>query len=165
MLLLSACGGESNPDSMAKPASGKPTNTPVATLISPEELAKHSAESSGYAMKVLAVEDPGKASASYKAGADTRMVAVQVEFTNVSSNDKMLVDAVNALVTDVKKVDYVAVPVASHEAGVKTGELAKGEKASGWVSFTVPKDTKLKSITYRVGLISVVEITVDLPAQ
>ncbi len=169
-LLLSACGGrEASPDSIAAEkaanssgADAKPTNTPAPTQISPEELAKRSAESSGYGMKVLGVEDPGKAEAGYTPAPNTRLVAVKLEFTNLTSDDKLLVELTNATITDDKGVDYPAIQSA-HSDEVKSGELAKGEKSVGWVGFTVPADVKVKSVTYRVGLISIVALSVDLP--
>lgn len=174
-LLLSACGAESNPDTVASakatsaskaPAAdappAKPTATPAPTPISPEELAKQSAASAGYAMKLLKFEDPGKSEAGYAPAPDTRFVAVQFEFENVSSDESMVVDLANATITDDNNVDYPAIPM-SHADEIKPGDLAKNAKTTGWVGFTVPKDAKLKSATYRVGLISVVAITVELP--
>jgi len=37
------------------------------------------------------------------------------------------------------------------------------EKATGWIAFVVPTDAKLKTITYRIGLISTIALTADLP--
>jgi len=169
-LLLSACGGDANPDSIAaaKPTSAT-TEVPSEaqaqpTVMSPEELAKHSAASQGYSMKVSGLQDPGKATKEYSSTANTRFVAVQVEFANVSSDDKMTVDIANASITDDKGVDYPSIP-GSHDGEVKAADLAKGDKSSGWIGFAVPQDTKLKSVTYRVGLISQIALTADLPAK
>ena len=165
-LLVSACGGESSPDKLAaeKPTSTASTVEAKPTVISPEELAKRSAASAGYSMKVMSVEDPAQAAKGYAAQAGTRLVAVQLEFTNVSSDDKMIVDIANATITDDKGVDYAS-SAASHDGELKAGDLAKSEKTSGWVGFAVPTDVKLKSVTYRVGLISIIALTADLPKQ
>ena len=37
--------------------------------------------------------------------------------------------------------------------------------ASGWISFQVPKDAKLKSLTYRIGLLTTIALTADLPQK
>jgi Domain of unknown function (DUF4352) len=170
-LMLGACGPEQNPDSVAanKAASGQvadelPKGTPVPTPISPEELAKQSAESAGYAMKIITVEDPGKPAPGYAGASDTRLIALEIELSNVSSDDKMPVEVTNALITDENNVDYSAT-TDLHLGELKSGELAKGQLTKGWVGFTVPKEVKLKSVTYRVGLISIVALTVDLPKK
>lgn len=159
--LLVACGGEGEGGGLSE----APLPTPVVpTVISPEELAKRSAESAGYALRALAVEDPAQPTATYQPQPDTRLVAVQVEFENVSSDDAMAIDVSNAIVTDDQGIDYSAVPGA-REGEIAAGEIGKGEKASGWISFAVPKDARLKTITYRIGLISTIALTADLPVK
>lgn len=162
MTVLAACGGEGEGGGLNEvpPTSSVPT----VAVISPEELAQKSAESSGYALKVMAVEDPASAASSYTAEPDTRLMAVQVELENVSSDDAMPVDIANAIVTDDKDITYNAVS-AAREGEIAAGDLKKGDKSSGWLAFQVPKDAKLKSITYRVGLISIIALTADLPQK
>ena len=76
----------------------------------------------------------------------------------------MIVDIANAQITDDKGVDYTSI-AASHDGELKAGDLAKGEKTGGWVGFAVPTDVTLKSVTYRVGLISVIALTAELPKK
>jgi Domain of unknown function (DUF4352) len=160
--LLTACGGGEGGGLNETPL---PTSAvPAATQISPEQLALQSAASSGYSLKALAIEDPAQPAAGYKADPDTRLVSVQIELGNVSADDKMAIDVSNATVTDDKGVDYNAV-AGARDGEIKTGDLGKGEKSSGWISFAVPKDANLQSITYRVGLISTIALTANLPKK
>jgi hypothetical protein len=161
-LLLAACGSSEGEGGGLNET--RPTRTPQATVISPEELAKQSAESSGYAMKVLAVQDPATPLAEYTLDGESRLVAVQVELTVTDSEEKMATDGTYATVTDDSQIDYTSVASAIKDE-LAVGEIGKGEKASGWIAFSVPKAAKLKTITYRIGLISVVALTVDLPQK
>lgn len=158
-LLLAACGSEGEGGGLNE---SRPTRTPAPTTISPEELAKRSAESDGYAMKALAVQDPAAPIDGYTIDGESRLVAVQVELSVSTAEEKMAVDTTYATVTDESQIDYTAVSQAIKDE-LAIGEIGKGEKATGWIAFSVPKDAKLKSITYRIGLISVVALTTDLP--
>ena len=73
--VLTACGSEGEGGGLNESDRPLPT-VPVPTRISPEELAKQSAESAGYSMKALAVEDPVQAASGYQAQPNTRLFAV-----------------------------------------------------------------------------------------
>ncbi len=162
---LAACGGEGEGGGLNDSSNPLPTSAvAVPTLVSPEELAKQSAESSGYVMKAMAMEDPAQAASGYEVQADTRLVAVQVELSNVSSADALPVDVANAIVTDAEGITYNAV-VGGHAGELVSGELKQGDKANGWIAFTVPKDVALKTITYRVGIISTIALEAELPKK
>lgn len=159
---LTACG-----EGEGSGLDDRPLPTPILptpTRISPEQLAQQSAESAGYALKALAIEDPAQAAAGFQLQPDTRLVAVQVELSNETSDDVMPVDLTNAVVADENDITYNAV-AGAHDNELQPTELKKGERASGWIGFVVPKDAKLKTITYRIGLISTIALTADLPAQ
>lgn len=160
---LAACGGEGEGGGLnEKPM---PTSSiPTVTVVSPEDLNQKSTASSGYALKVAALEDPAQAAAGYTAQSDTRLVAVQVELGNESSEDAMTIDIANAVVTDDKGIDYNSV-AGGRDGEIKSADLKKGERASGWISFQVPKDAKLKSLTYRIGLLTTIALTADLPQK
>ncbi len=158
--MLQACGGEGEGGGLNETT--RPTRTPAPTAISPEELAKRSAESAGYSLKALAVQDPAAPLASYTVDSESRIVAVQVELGVTTAEDKMAVESAYAIVTDDQQIDYAAVSSAINDELV-AGEVAKGERATGWIAFSVPKTAKLKTITYRIGLISVVALTAELP--
>jgi hypothetical protein len=159
--LLAACGSEGEGGGLSEER--LPT-VPPPTRISPEELAKQSAASAGYSLSALAVEDPAQPKSGFSVPADTRLVAVQVELANVSADDRMPIDISNAIVTDDNDVTYSAVSGA-RDGEIATGEVGKGEKATGWIVFTVPRDVNLKSITYRIGLISTIALEAELPSQ
>lgn len=161
--MLAACGGEGEGSGLDDRPLPTPA-VPTPTRISPEQLAQQSAESAGYSLKALAVEDPAQAAAGYQPQPDTRLVAVRVELSNDASDDVLPVDITNAVVSDVNGVTYNAV-AGARDGEIEAGELKKGERASGWISFVVPQDAQLKSITYRIGLISTIALTADLPAK
>lgn len=158
-LLLTACSSEGEG---AGGNASRPTRTPKPTTISPEELAKRSAESEGYSMKALAVKDPAPAAAGYVVPEGTRLVAVQVELEVTTAEEKMAIESMYANIADTADVTYDG-QAGSVADELVTGEIGKGEKATGWIGFTVPTDAKLKSITYRIGLISTIALTAELP--
>ena len=88
-ILMTGCGSEGEGGGLNE----GPLPTPRVqqpTAVSPEKLAQQSAESAGYTMKVLAVEDPAQLAAGFTPEANSRLMAVQVEFENVSSADPTL---------------------------------------------------------------------------
>jgi hypothetical protein len=119
---------------------------------------------SGYSLKIAAVEDPAQAAAGYEAKPDTRLIAVQVGLENVESDDSMTVDISNAVVTDDNGIDYVSV-AGGRDGELQATELKKGERAEGWIAFQVPADAKLKSLTYRIGLLTTIALTADMPQK
>lgn len=159
---LAACGGEGEGGGLnEKPL---PTSkSPTVTVVSPEDINQKTLNS-GFSLKATAVEDPAKPASGYEAKPDTRLMAVQVELENVSSDDSMTVDVANAVVTDDKGIDYPATTGARDDE-IKSSDLKKGERANGWMAFQVPKDAKLKSITYRIGLLTTVALTANLPQK
>ena len=159
---LAACSSEGEGGGLnEKPL---PTsNVPTATVLSPED-ANQKTVNSGYSLKAMAVEDPTKPAAGTDVKAESRLMAVQVELENVSSEDAMSVDVANASVTDDKGIDYPAT-AGGRDGEIKSADLKKGERANGWMAFQVPKDAKLKSITYRIGLLTTVALTANLPQK
>lgn len=160
--LLAACGsnaGEgSGLDEKPLPTSARP---PTLTPISPEELAKVSSESGEYGMTVVAVKDPAEPKAGFTVPDGSRLVAIEVTFENLKAEDAMDVDPQYALVTAEGDVTYDAVKEAIDKE-IAVGQIKKGEKASGWLAFSVPNDAKLKDLTYRIGLISTVTLVAKL---
>jgi hypothetical protein len=158
-LLLTACSSEGEGAGVSE---NRPTRTPKPTTISPEELAKISAESAGYSMKALAIKDPATPAAGFEVPADSRLVAVQIELSVTSAEEKMAVETLYANVSDSTDVTYDGQTNAVADE-IVTSEIGKGEKATGWIGFVVPTDATLKTITYRIGLISTIALTTDLP--
>ena len=57
-------------------------------------------------------------------------------------------------------------PYASgHDDELKVGKLNKGEKATGWVAYEVPKDAKLTKVRYTVGLLATVQLEAPIPSK
>lgn len=161
--VLAACGGEGEGGGLnEKPL---PTSSiPTATVVSPMDINQKTTASAGYSLKTLAIEDPAQAASGYEAKPDTRLVAVQLQLANESSEDAMAVDVANAVVTDDKGIDYNSV-AGGRDGEIKSSDLKKGERAEGWIAFQVPADAKLKSLTYRIGLLTTIALTADLPQK
>lgn len=159
---LTACGGEGEGGGLNEQP--LPTSkVPTATIVSPEDVNQQTLEG-GYSIKATAVEDPTTPAAGFEVQAESRLMAVQVELENVSSDDAMTVDVANAVVTDDKGIDYPAI-AGARDGEISSPDLAKGERASGWIAFQVPKDAKLKSVTYRIGLLTTIALTAELPQK
>ncbi len=156
--LLAACGnaGGGAPVSQSTTA---PTAVPAATL--PVEVLTDSASRNGYAMKKLAVQDPATPIAGYSIDAESRLVAVQVEMSVTTAEEKMSVDSIYATVTGDDQTEYPAASQAVKDE-LAVSEIGKGQKVTGWFAFSVPKDAKLNTITYRVGLAEVVVLAATL---
>jgi hypothetical protein len=167
--LLAACSDEGEGagpigaagDSTPAAKSEAKAIAPTPTLITPEELAKVSTETGEFGLTVKSRKDPATPKSGYELKPEQRLVALEVEFENLKGADPMDVDPQYALVTDVGDVTYAA------EAGSVDNEIAiaaikTGEKASGWLGFAVPKDAKLKDLTYRIGLISTITLIAPL---
>jgi hypothetical protein len=137
--------------------------SPTVTVLSPEDINQQTVDS-GYALKAMAVEDPTTPASGVEVKAESRLMAVQVELENISSDDAMTVDVANAVVTDDKGIDYPAL-AGGRDGEIKSTDLKKGERASGWMAFQVPKDAKLKSVTYRIGLLTSIALTAELPQK
>jgi len=160
---LVACSGEGEGGGLNE--SLPPTSAvPTATVVSPMDINQKTTTNSGYSMKVNTLEDPAQPASGYEAKPDTRLVAVQVDLENTSSDDAMSVDVANAVVTDDKGIDYNSV-AGGRDGEIKSADLKKGERANGWIAFQVPKDAKLKSLTYRIGLLTTIALTSDLPQK
>ncbi len=161
-VMLAACGnaggGTSSQATVGQSASA-PTEAPVAT--NPVEPLSDSAGRNGYAMKKLAVQDPATPIDGYSLDAESRLVAVQVELSVTTAEEKMSVDSVYATVTGDDQTEYPAATQAVKDE-LAVSEIGKGGKVTGWIAFSVPKDAKLKTIIYRVGLAEVVVLAANL---
>lgn len=160
---LAACSSEGEGGGLNE--GPRPTSSvATATIVSPMDINQKPTTDSGYSLKVTAVEDPAQAAAGYEPKPETRLIAVKVGLENVESDDAMAVDISNAVVTDDKGIDYIAV-AGGHDGELQSPELKKGERAEGWIAFQVPTDATLKSLTYRIGLLTTIALTADLPQK
>ncbi len=161
-LLLTACGGTGGGASSQPTAdqnASSPTAVPAAT--NPVEPSSDSAAGNGYAMKRLAVQDPATPIDGFTLDSGSRLVAVQVELSVSTAAEKMSIDSVYATVTGDDQTEYPAAALAVKDE-LAVSEIGNGEKVTGWLAFSVPKNAKLKTITYRVGLAEVVVLSAKL---
>ena len=160
MIVLAACGGNIEDDSpMPTSAVAQPT------VVSPEDRNNQSKGSENYVISVASVEDPAKAADTYKQKlGNSRLIAVQVNFENVKGTAAMEVNTSNLRLLDSAGRIYEQY-VGAHADEVKAAKLKQGEKASGWVAFEIPQDAKPAKLRYTVGLLTTVQLEVDLPAK
>ena len=161
-VLLTACGGQVEDDSPI-PTSASSASQP--TVVSPEDRNNQVAAGGNYVMTAATLEDPAKPSDTYKQKlANSRLVAVQVNFENAKGTNPMDVNVANLKLIDSAGRIYEPY-VGAHAEEVKTAKLKQGEKAAGWAAFEVPKDAKLAKMRYTVGLLTTVQLEADLPAS
>lgn len=119
----------------------KPDNPPFGEVV----------EQEGYSLVALQIADPAPPTIFYQAQPDLRLVAVELELSNISG------EALNVTVLNSSLVDgdgYVH-PV---RLGAATGEMAAitinpGERVRGWVAFAVPANASLESVKYRLSVV------------
>ncbi len=161
-VLLTACGGTGGGASTQPTADqSAPAPTAVPASTNPAEPLSDSASGNGYAMKKLAVQDPAMPIDGFTLDSESRLVAVQVELSVSTAAEKMSIDSVYATVTGEDQTEYPAAAQAVKDE-LAVADLGNGEKVTGWLAFSVPKDAKLKTITYRVGLAEVVVLSAKL---
>jgi len=116
---------------------------------------------SGYSISISDIKDPATPGLLYTAKKGYRLVAVEVTFSNVSGADELLVNPLSAYVVDSNGFVYNA-ELGGVDDEISSANLATGEKAQGWISFTVPKDAKLSYLKYETGVFSGEYISVGL---
>lgn len=116
-------------------------------------------------LTVATLEDPAKAADTYKQKlANSRLVAVQVNFENAKGTNPMDVNLTNLKLIDSAGRIYEPY-VGAHAEEIKTAKLKQGEKAQGWAAFEIPKDAKPAKMRYTVGLLTTVQLEADIPAS
>ena len=162
LVLLTACGGEAADDG-PMPTSASATARP--TIVSPEERNNQAAGAGNYVLTAATLEDPAKPSATYKQKmANSRLIAVQVNFENAKGTAAMDVNPGNLKLIDSGGLIYEPY-IGAHADEVKAAKLKQGEKATGWVAFEIPKDAKPAKVRYTVGLLTTVQLEADIPAS
>jgi Domain of unknown function (DUF4352) len=108
---------------------------------------------SGYSISISDIKDPATSGALYTPKKGYRLVAVDVTFNNVSGTDTLLVNPLSGYIVDSNGFVYQA-DLFGVDDEISSANLAVGEKAQGWISFTVPKDAKLSYLKYETGAFS-----------
>jgi hypothetical protein len=104
-------------------------------------------ENFGYSLSAVTVEDPATPGMFYKPKQGYKLVAVEIIVGNVSGSEALNVNPLYAYLVDSNGFVYSA-ELGGRDGQIDTGELGTGEKAKGWVSFTIPENATPASIKY-----------------
>ncbi len=96
-------------------------------------------ELSGYAVTALTVEDPTEPGVMYKAVEGYKLVAVEVTLENKSNQTPLFVNLLYAMLVDNNGYVYRS-ELFGKKDQITGGEMAQGEKITGWFSFVIPQD-------------------------
>jgi hypothetical protein len=152
-VLLGACGGA------PQQSTQDPTQTPYVIVITPTALPAtptqaaipslgDTAESGGYSLAALTVEDPATATTAYTPKADTKLIAIEVVIGNVSG-EQTTSNPLNATLVDSEGFVHEA-ELGARAEQLDVLDLAAGEKVRGWIAFTIPVNATAQTLKYKV---------------
>ena len=101
----------------------------------------------GYSLTAVTVSDPAKPGILYTAKKGMKLVAVEIDLGNVSGEEALSVNALDAYLVDDQGFVY-SVELGGTDNQIDTVDLNTGEKVKGWLSFTIPENAKPASIKY-----------------
>jgi hypothetical protein len=104
------------------------------------------AQDFGVGLTAIALEDPATPGMFYESQPGTRLVAVEIVISNAGAETV----SVNPLYTSLVDADgflYEA-ELAARDGQIDTLDLATGERARGWVAFTIPENAQPAGIRY-----------------
>lgn len=138
---------------LTPPPSG---HTPVTVRITPFLPASKLGdvvEQSGYSLSANQVEDPSTPNMFYTNRPGYKLVAVQIVLSNVSGAEAFSSNPFYAYLVDSNGFVYSA-ELMGRDGQIDSLDINSGEKAQGWVSFTVPENATLAYIKYEIGILS-----------
>jgi len=94
-------------------------------------------EQFGYSLSATNVEDPTSPGILYSPIQGYKLVAVEITLGNVSGAKSLSVNPLYAYLVDSNGFVYWA-ELGGRDSQIDTMDLNVGEKAKGWVSFTIP---------------------------
>lgn len=105
-------------------------------------------EKRGFSLSVLNYEDPTEPGSYFEEKEGYRLVAFEVVLGNETSDEPLSVYITDFSLVDERGFIYEVEDRHGREGQIKSGELDKGEKRKGWVSFIIPKDSNPNYIKY-----------------
>jgi hypothetical protein len=105
-------------------------------------------EQFGDSLTANTVEDPATPGMLYSPKQDYKLVAVEITLGNVSGAESLSVNPLYTYLVDSNGFVYAA-ELGGRDGQINTADLNVGEKAKGWVSFTIPKDATFGYIKYQ----------------
>jgi hypothetical protein len=139
--------------SLNPPPEGHKTITISLTPTIPSSKLGDVVEQFGYSLSATNVEDPTTPSDFYESRQGYKLVSVEISLGNVSEAKSLSVIYYFASLVDNNGFVYEA------EHGERDGEinmldLNVGERAKGWVSFTIPENATPAYLKYQLGFFS-----------
>ncbi len=104
-------------------------------------------ENFGYSLSAATLEDPAAPGIIYTPRQGTKLVAIEIIVGNVSGSEALSVNPLYVYLVDSEGFVYPA-ELGGRDDQIDVGELGIGEKAKGWVSFTIPENSTAASIKY-----------------
>jgi hypothetical protein len=117
-------------------------------------------EVGGYSLVALNVEDPAPATVLFQAQPGLRLVAVEIEVSNVSG-DRLSVNILNSSLVDVDGFVY-APRLGAHTGELLATDISTGQRVRGWVAFAIPEGSTMESVKYQLSVVSDVVLRAGL---
>jgi hypothetical protein len=140
--------------SLTQPPEGYVPDTEALSAVPPEPEAKLGDvfEQYGYSLSATAVEDPTTPGMLYEAQTGYKLVAVEMVVGNVSG-ETLSVNPLYVVLADSNGFVYQP-ELAGRDGQIATVDLNAGEKAKGWVAFSIPEGATPASVKYVVEMFS-----------
>jgi hypothetical protein len=106
-------------------------------------------EQHGYSLSAESLEDPTTPGRFYTAMPGMKVVAVQIVVGNVSG-EQLSINPLNAILVDSHGYVYEAELGGRDDGQIDVADLDPGEKARGWVAFSIPEGETPTSVKYQV---------------
>lgn len=106
--------------------------------VEPSKLGQ-TTELNGYAVTALTVADPAEPGVMYEAVDGYKLVGVEVTLENKSNPTPLFVNLLYAMLVDSNGYVYKS-DLFGMDEHITGGEMAPGQKVSGWFSFIIPQD-------------------------
>ncbi len=148
-LTTSIIGGATLEMGLATPATA-PKVTPLARTRPAYAKAGTSVDVGGYTLSVVGFELAPKPSVIYKPPPGYKLVAVEVIVGN-NKDDKMSVNPLNAHLVDTRGFVWQVELGGRDGKQLDSGEIGKGEKVRGWISFEIPTDATPDAVRMEYG--------------
>jgi hypothetical protein len=127
-------------------------HTPITVAVTPNSPTSklgETVEQSGYSLSAITVEDPTTPGMFYTQKQGYKLVAVEFVVGNVSATEALSVNPLYAYLVDSNGFVY-SVELLGRDGQIDTLDLNTGEKAQGWVSFTIPENATPSYIKYEL---------------
>lgn len=136
---------------LAEPPAGHQTVTYTLTPNIPSSKLGDVIEQFGYSLTANTLEDPSKPGILYTAKQGYKLVAVELTLGNVSGSNALSVNPLFAYLVDTNGFIY-SPELGGRDGAINSVDINVGEKAKGWVSFTIPKNAVPAYIKYEVNM-------------